>query len=215
TYILLFIVVLVVMWFGSSNASLEIVKEEAIYSRERAVNLGIAPYLATKFLLQTLQTVFQAALLMLLMFGTLEAAARIAPERFSTPPSEYMLPYGPTMGVLTLLAMAGVAMGLLLSALVSTPAQASTLLPYFMIPQMVFGGAFLPVHSGAIHWIAAIGSPVYWAFRAIHLGAHTLPRGQSAWVPYGDAVWLPCKGLLLQTAVLLLLTAYFLKRKEA
>jgi ABC-type multidrug transport system ATPase subunit len=215
TYILLFIIVLVVMWFGSSNASLEIVKEEAIYSRERAVNLGITPYLASKFLLLTAQTVFQAALLMLLMFGTLEAAARLAPGRFSTPPAEYMTSYGATMVVLTLLSMAGVAMGLLLSALVTTPAQASTLLPYFMIPQMVFGGAFLPVNEGVIHWIAAIGSPVYWAFRAVHLGANTLPRGQSTHVPYADDVWLPCEVLLVQTLVLLLLTAYFLKRKEA
>ena len=50
TYMLLFIVVIIVLWFGCNNAAKEIVKEEAIYGRERAVNLGILPYLASKFL---------------------------------------------------------------------------------------------------------------------------------------------------------------------
>src|SRR5262249_210622 len=43
TYMLLFLVVIVVLWFGCNNAAKEIVKEEAVYSRERAVNLGILP----------------------------------------------------------------------------------------------------------------------------------------------------------------------------
>src|SRR5262249_2862908 len=50
TYMLLFILVMIVLWFGCNNAAKEIVKEEAIYGRERAVNLGILPYLASKFL---------------------------------------------------------------------------------------------------------------------------------------------------------------------
>ena len=50
TYTLLFILVMIVMWFGCNNAAKEIVKEEAIYGRERAVNLGILPYLGSKFL---------------------------------------------------------------------------------------------------------------------------------------------------------------------
>ncbi len=45
TYMLLFLIAVIVMWFGCNNAAKEIVKEEAIYGRERAVNLGILPYL--------------------------------------------------------------------------------------------------------------------------------------------------------------------------
>ena len=34
TYMLLFMVVIIVLWFGSSNAAKEIVKEEAVYGRD-------------------------------------------------------------------------------------------------------------------------------------------------------------------------------------
>ncbi|HEY7313104.1 MAG TPA: ATP-binding cassette domain-containing protein, partial [Gemmataceae bacterium] len=58
TYILLFVLVMIVLWFGCNNAAKEIVKEEAIYGRERAVNLGIVPYLASKFLVLSVITAF-------------------------------------------------------------------------------------------------------------------------------------------------------------
>jgi hypothetical protein len=50
TYMLLNILAITTLWFGCNNAAKEIVKEEAIYGRERAVNLQIFPYLASKFL---------------------------------------------------------------------------------------------------------------------------------------------------------------------
>src|SRR5262249_5330878 len=56
TYVLLFILVMIVLWCGCNNAAKEIVKEEAIYGRERAVNLGILPYLASKFLVLSIIT---------------------------------------------------------------------------------------------------------------------------------------------------------------
>ena len=57
TYMLLFMVVIIVLWFGCNNAAKEIVKEEAIYTRERAVNLRILPYLASKFVVLSSITV--------------------------------------------------------------------------------------------------------------------------------------------------------------
>src|SRR5262249_57629217 len=50
TFMLLNILVIAVLWFGCNNAAKEIVKEEAIYGRERAVNLHIGPYLGSKML---------------------------------------------------------------------------------------------------------------------------------------------------------------------
>ena len=69
TYMLLFMLVIIVLWFGCNNAAKEIVKEEAIYGRERAVNLGILPYLSSKFLILGLITVGQALALMLLLLA--------------------------------------------------------------------------------------------------------------------------------------------------
>src|SRR4029078_11309079 len=74
TYMLLFIIVIAVLWLGCNNAAKEIVKEEAIYGRERAVNLGILPYLASKFLVLGAITTVQAGLLMGMVYGVLARA---------------------------------------------------------------------------------------------------------------------------------------------
>jgi ABC-type multidrug transport system ATPase subunit len=214
TYMLLFILVMIVLWCGCNNAAKEIVKEEAIYGRERAVNLGIVPYLASKFLVQSLITIFQALTLMVLIFGTLELLHALVPGH-SVPSPVHCLAYGPLFGVLALLSMTGVALGLLLSACVSTPDRANALLPYVLIPQMILGGGIISVHEGVLHLLAMTLSPVYWAYRAVHLGASELPKGFPGHVNYPDALTLPCEALVVQTVALLLLTAWFLKRKEA
>jgi hypothetical protein len=133
----------------------------------------------------------------------------------SAPHPEHLLAFLPLLGVLVLLAMAGVAVGLLLSASVSTPDRANALLPYVLIPQMILGGGFLSVSDGALYWLAAILSPVYWAYRAVHLGASSLPAGFPGHVDYPDTVLLPCEALIAQTVVLLAFTAWCLRRREA
>jgi ABC-type multidrug transport system ATPase subunit len=214
TYILLFIIVMIVLWFGCNNAAKEIVKEEAIYGRERAVNLGIVPYLASKFLVLGAITVFHALVLLGVLFGTLEVLRVLLPGH-SVPSPEQMIGYWPTFGVIVLLALAGVALGLLLSACVSTPDRANALLPYVLIPQMILGGGILSVQKGALYYLAVTLSPVYWAYRALHRGAGMLPREFPGHASHPEGVLLPCEALLLQTAVLLALTAWFLRRKDA
>jgi ABC transport system ATP-binding/permease protein len=214
SYMLLFMMVVVVMWFGCNNAAKEIVKEEAIYSRERAVNLGVTPYLASKFLVLSVVTTLHALLLMVLVFGVLELRARLLPG-YSVPPPAFSLDYLGQLGVLALLSMTGVASGLLLSACVSTPDRANALLPYVLIPQLVLGGGFLSVREGALQYLAMTFSPVYWAYRAVHLGANQLPEAFAGRVDYADGLGLPCVALLGMTAVLLGLTFWFLRRKEA
>lgn len=214
TYILLFVLVMIVMWFGCNNAAKEIVKEEAIYGRERAVNLGIVPYLASKFLVLTLITALHALLLMVLVFGVLEALQRFVPG-CTAPPPEYCLAYLPQFGVLVLLAMSGVALGLLLSACVSSPDRANALLPYVLIPQLILGGGILDVQRGALSILAMSLSPVYWAYRAVHRGADALPAGFPGHVEYRDGLMLPCAMLALQSIVMLAATAWALRRKEA
>jgi ABC-type multidrug transport system ATPase subunit len=214
TYMLLFILVMVVLWFGCNNAAKEIVKEEAIYGRERAVNLGIVPYLASKFLVLGVITALQALVLMILVYGTLELLHLAVPGQ-SVPPPELRLGYLPQLGVLLLLALCGVALGLLLSACVSSPDRANALLPYVLIPQIILGGGILSPDAGAIRLLAMALSPVYWGYRAVHRGGASLPPGFPGHVGYPEGAGLPCAALVAQTLVLLLLTAWFLRRKEA
>jgi ABC-type multidrug transport system ATPase subunit len=214
TYILLFIQAMIVLWFGCNNAAKEIVKEEAIFGRERAVNLRLGPYLASKFVVLSAITIFHALLLMLLVYGPLEILARLDPAH-SAPPDSLMLSYPAQFGVMALLAMTGVALGLLLSACVSSPDRANALLPYVLIPQMILGGGILSVNSGGLYWLAMAISPVYWGFRATHLGAHDLPRAFPGYAPYADDALGPCLALVTQTAVMLAMTWAFLRRKQA
>jgi ABC-type multidrug transport system ATPase subunit len=212
TYMLLFMLVIIVLWFGCNNAAKEIVKEEAIYSRERAVNLGILPYLASKFLVLCFISAIQVFLLMLVVYGALELAHTVL--GWEVPPALYRLDYPTQYALLLLLSMTGIALGLLLSACVSSPDRANTLLPYVLIPQIILGGGILPVKEGALYLIAFVGSPAYWAFRGVRRGASTLPVDLPQHMDHNDNVWLAAAGLAVQMTVLLLLTAWFLKQKD-
>jgi ABC-type multidrug transport system ATPase subunit len=212
TYMLLFILAMVVLWFGCNNAAKEIVKEEAIYSRERAVNLGIIPYITSKFVVLAAVTALHAFLLMALVLGVLYLLPLMLTGH-TAPHPDHLLPFLPLLGVFVLLSMTGVALGLLLSACVSTPDRANALLPYVLIPQMILGGGFLAVNHGMMYWLAVLFSPVYWAYRAAHLGAASLPAAFPGSVEYADGALLPCEALVAQSAVLLLCAAWFLRRK--
>ena len=212
TYMLLSILVIIVFWFGCNNAAKEIVKEEAIYARERAVNLGILPYLSSKFLVLSLISALQVPLLMLLIYGAL--AVRHALQGTPLPAPEYCLAYLPQYGVLVLLAMTGVATGLLLSACVNTPDRANALLPYLLIPQIILAGGMIPIHHGVLHVLAVTLSPVYWAYRAAHRGSTALPPDFPLRQEYTDSIALACAALAVQALVLLAATAWFLRRKD-
>jgi hypothetical protein len=125
-----------------------------------------------------------------------------------------MLAYLPQLGVFALLGMVGVALGLLLSACVSSADRANALLPYVLIPQMILGGGILSVEEGVLHMLAVTLSPVYWAYRAIHLGAHELPKDFPGHVASTDGLGLPCLALVVQMLVLLAATWWFMKRKD-
>ena len=218
TYILLFLISIIVLWSGCNNAAKEIVKEEAVYGRERAVNLGIVPYLASKFIVLSFLTIVQTLLLMVMSYGVLYALHVFKPafiEFNEMPANEYMLAYLPQFGVLSLLSMTGVALGLLLSACVATPDRANALLPYVLIPQIILGGGIMPIKHGVLEWLAWVMSPEYWTFRAIRLGETTLPNVMADnRMDYVDALWLPCMILVIEAAVLLIVTAWFLRKKD-
>ena len=117
--------------------------------------------------------------------------------------------------MLALLAMTGVALGLLLSACVATPDRANALLPYVLIPQMILGGAIIPINGPLLTALASTLSPVYWCFLAIHRGANTfLPEYHLMYRPDEFPVGRACAYMTIQLVLLLLATAWFLRRKD-
>ncbi len=75
----MFLCVVATLWFGCSNGAQQIVREIAIFRRERVCGLGLNAYLQSKYAFLTFVTVLQA---MLLFIVTLSAAHVINPSDF-------------------------------------------------------------------------------------------------------------------------------------
>ncbi|MDX6288837.1 MAG: transport system ATP-binding/permease protein [Blastocatellia bacterium] len=146
-----FMLALVSIWFGTSVASREIIRERAVYTRERMVNLRLLPYVASKLFVLALIVSCQC----LLLFGSL---------KFLHYSGLMNLPGWaiPQLVVVMLTAMVGLALGLLVSAIVKTSEMATSLVPLILIPQILFSGLVGVPQSTA----KVIGTlmPATWAF---------------------------------------------------
>jgi ABC-type multidrug transport system ATPase subunit len=140
-------------FFGLTYGLLQIVTERAIVRREHLVGQRLSAYLLSKVtvLLPFLLLVDVAMLAVLRGLDRLPSASATA-----------YLSVGVT---LALEAAAALALGLLTSAAVSNPSQATLALPMLCFPAVLFSGAILPVHV-----MAGVGAaistivPVRWAF---------------------------------------------------
>lgn len=162
-----FILSLVSVWFGTSVAAREIVKEKPIYTRERMVNLGIFPYLASKLFVLGIIVFVQCFLLFapLKMFDLL-GLMKMPGEFFGIA----------QFWTIILTATVGIALGLLISALVKTSEMATSLVPLILIPQILFSG-LIGVPSG-INKIVGLTMPATWSFDTIkrYSGLDTLEK---------------------------------------
>jgi len=123
--LLMFFAYLATLWFGCSNAAQVIVREIAIYRRERLVGVSTHSYLASKFLFLIAITTLQA----LLLYATMLFWK-------SGRDGSVMLQLAALFGT----AIAGVGIGSAVSALSRTEMQAVMYVPLILIPQIVFSG---------------------------------------------------------------------------
>jgi ABC-type multidrug transport system ATPase subunit/pSer/pThr/pTyr-binding forkhead associated (FHA) protein len=147
---LLFLLAVTSFWFGCNNAAKEIVKERAIYTRERNFNIQVASYYCSKFLLIMLFSVLQVLVL-----------ASIA-KLWCGPPGEF----GRQCLVLMCLAAAGVALGLAISAAAPTEEMAITLIPVAILPQIILSGVIAPL-KGLSKPLAQTLITAYWGNRGL------------------------------------------------
>lgn len=128
TATLYFILTFATIFFGCVNACREIVKEQPIFKRERLVNLQIPAYVVSK-----------AWILSILAF--VQTLVFYAGVRWFL-----VLDGSPLLMVLVLYAgiLAGTALGLLISAIVSSDVVALALVPVVMIPQLLFSKLIMP-----------------------------------------------------------------------
>jgi ABC transport system ATP-binding/permease protein len=113
------------LWFGTNNAAQEIVKELAIYRRERLVGVGANPYLLSKF-----------------MFFTAATAAQAMVLYFAMNIFEGKVDGSMSLQILALLttALAAVGIGSFISAISNSVMQAVMTVPLVLIPMIIFSG---------------------------------------------------------------------------
>jgi ABC transport system ATP-binding/permease protein len=148
-----FVVALVAIWFGISSSAREIVRERAVYQRERMFNLGIIPYLFSKlFVLGAIVFLQCIVLFVPLKFFDLVGLMSMPGELAGIPQFWTMLLTG----------FVGLAAGLLVSSLFKSPRLATTLVPLILIPQILFSGIGGVPHG--LNKVISMTMPAAWSF---------------------------------------------------
>ncbi len=145
---ILFLLALTAVWFGCSNAARELVKERSIYLRERMVNLGVGPYLASKVVVLGAIALVQCVAFLVILdlwFGI--------PGRFAL-----------LMAGMALASLVGILLGLALSAVVGTADRAMTLLPILLIPQVLFTIPSVQMDMKGEAGLVARAMPTWWGY---------------------------------------------------
>jgi ABC-type multidrug transport system ATPase subunit len=134
--IVIFNLVIGATWIGMSSAAREIVKELPQFRRERAAGLSLSAYLASKVAVLGAITLVQ-----IVVYTLIATAAQHGPDDAVALGSGRV-----ELAVdVAVAALAGMCVGLLISAVARTSEQAMTILPVVLIAQMVLAsGAVFP-----------------------------------------------------------------------
>ncbi|MEU6284212.1 FHA domain-containing protein [Streptomyces sp. NPDC047028] len=186
---------------GAANAVRELVKERAVYRRERAVGLSRSAYLMSKVVVLGTITVAQAVVLTLVALLGVDLGVPGGRGVLLPALAEIIL-------AVALLAFTAMMLGLLVSALVRKEEVTMPLLVLLAIVQVVFCGALLRLHGvpglEQLSWLV----PSRWA-----LGAMAGTVGLARLVPgrlTADPLFRHSAGIwLLDLAMLLVLSAVF------
>jgi ABC-type multidrug transport system ATPase subunit len=143
---------------GVANAARELVKERAIFTRERAAGLSAGAYLWSKLVVLGLISALQAVVLVLI-----GVAGRPLPPRGAFLTS---LPLAELMLAIAVLAVASMTIGLLISAQVNSSDKTMPLLVVAVLVQVVLSGGVFPLNGKVgleqFSWL----SPSRWGFGA-------------------------------------------------
>jgi ABC-type multidrug transport system ATPase subunit/pSer/pThr/pTyr-binding forkhead associated (FHA) protein len=159
----LFVIAFIAVLFGVLNGTRAIVKEVSIYQRERTVNLGIIPYVFSKVLLLGLFALFQDLVLLSIV------------EAFEPLHQGIFLPIFLEVYItLVLTALSGLLLGLVASAFAPNDDTANAVLPFLLIPQVIFAGVEIALKEPVLQVASAI-FPTRWAIVALgsSIGLHS------------------------------------------
>ncbi|MEC4985491.1 MAG: ATP-binding cassette domain-containing protein [Oscillatoria sp. PMC 1068.18] len=215
----LFVFTCAAIWVGLSSSLQEIVKESAIYLRERLVNLGLFAYLGSKTLVLGGLAIAQSILVgIVILLG------------FASPEPE-LISWFLGLEITTFLTLfTSMSLGLMVSAIVKNSSQANSALPLLLLPQIIFAGVLFKMEGigKIISWlmlsrwsVGAYGSLVN--VNSLIPEARILPDGSTIPLPFEntpiyDPTWenlgLNWGILILHAVIYLAITWLIQKRKD-
>jgi ABC-type multidrug transport system ATPase subunit/pSer/pThr/pTyr-binding forkhead associated (FHA) protein len=140
---------MVAIMVGALAMMREFIKENEVYKRERLVNLKVMPYVLSKLWVAGLLALYQAACYTVIHYLSFDMPGGA---------NEFLLMYV----TLLLASLAGMALGLVASAVAPNANAAPLIVILLIIPQVAMGGALIPVPSVASSPISA-----RWSFEAL------------------------------------------------
>ncbi len=200
----LLLLAIIASFTGAFSSMQELLKERAMYRRERTAGLSSGSYLLSKAVVLGVINCFQAALLTVIGVGG------------KPMPSHGAFLGGPPLVELllavALLAIASMALGLVVSAFIVSSEMAITVLVIISLVQVMMTGALLPLGTGLkqVSYIA----PARWGFAAMASTVNLdklLPRGSTTdplWA-HTPSAWLTAMGALVVLTVVFLLIAWW------
>ncbi|MCB5166732.1 ATP-binding cassette domain-containing protein [Streptomyces bambusae] len=198
---------------GAANAVRELVKERAIYRRERAVGLSRSAYLVSKVVVLGTVTVVQAVVLTLVGLAGVDLGAPGGEGVLLPPLAELVI-------AVALLSFTAMMLGLLVSALVRKEEVTMPLLVLLAIVQVVFCGALLKLDGVPVVEQLAWLVPSRWALAAMAgtIGLADIVPGKITADPFFEhatGVWLLNLGMLVALSLVFgLVVVRLLRRHE-
>ena len=153
----LMILILGTVFIGLSTAIQEIIKENPIRLREKSVGIRSGTYLMSKVLVLGVITTLQA-----MIFAAIVLFNRPLPQQGVFLANAYL----EILLIVSLLGLASMCLGLVISALLSSTEQAMPILVGLTMGQVVLSGA-LPGKNEGIMAILAPLSPSYWSMNSL------------------------------------------------
>ena len=138
----LFMMCVSAVWFGVNNASREIVKEQAIYARERMLNLRIGTYLFSKLVTLMLIAVVQSVLFVGII-SVFYSGHDVKLEN-----SVFIFLW------LLLLSVLSSLFGLLISAIMKNTEKVMAVVPIALIPQIMLAGVLTRIGNPVIEFLS-------------------------------------------------------------
>lgn len=201
---LLFILIFGSSFMGSAASVRELVKERAIYQRERAIGLSMGAYLGSKLVVLGVITGSEAvmfAVLSMLGRGGLDSSVLLASGRI-----EIVI-------AVVMVTVTSMVTGLVISAWIGNADLSMPLLVPAVMLQLILAGALFPVQGRAVleqlSWLV----PAQWAYAmGVSTANLSLPTDSALW-RHDPFVWIADATVLATLALTLVIVTSLLLRR--